>query len=163
MSPSLGKLLLVGELNLYSDAPEYALYALPYRASGDRLRRILGLDMDTYHALGRVNLCTGSWSMRAAREHARRIVEAGEHVAIVMLGAKVREAFHHHLPASGLAFFGSASGNPTFVSLPHPSGLNLLWNERSSVRRAREVLLKQAPFVRWGDPADDVVWSGRGP
>ena len=132
---------LVGELNPYGADPRYALYHEPRNASGDRLRRVLGLTVRTYVPLPKYNLCEASWSTSAARSRAGDIM--AEHKVIVALGAKVRAAFMYWRIAPGLeltAPFVLQGGEHTMVALPHPSGLCRAWNVRENVLRARELV-----------------------
>lgn len=143
------KLLLVGELNPYGADPEFALYHLPRRASGNRLREHLGLHDHTYEAIDKVNLCLGKWSISTARVLALGLLEQGEYDLMVLLGAKVRAAF------SGPGFFESALApepyNVALVTLPHPSGLNQLWNDPHARKKARLLLRVWAPEIPWGE------------
>ncbi len=147
------RVLLVGEDNPYGSPPEYALFHEPRHASGNRLRLILGLSDVEYSLLSKMNLCDGKWSMREARAAAKRLREEPNgdrwpHV-VVLLGRRVKNAFD--LP--DLKFFDAVYAHPVAISLPHPSGLNRLWNEPGAVRRARELLHKVAPDVPWGSSA----------
>ncbi len=89
--------------------------------------------------------------MKEARAAAKKLREEPDgskwpHV-VVLLGAKVKKAFA--LPME-LPFFEAIHLHPVVVSLPHPSGLNRLWNQPGAVRRAREILHTVAPDVPWG-------------
>lgn len=140
------KILLVGELNPYGADPEFALFPLPKYASGGRLREILGLSTRDY-LLGhdRVNLCTGTWSRKAAREKAREILverRTPEGVPIVgkglvLLGRRVIDSFCEPggLQVNPLecVMFGGVHA----ALLPHPSGRNQLWNDPQTAVRAR--------------------------
>lgn len=139
------RVAVIGEMNPYGADPDMALYPLPYGASGDRLRRIMGLSMADYIALTRLNLCVGKWSIVAAR---RTVAEwfRPNYDVIVMLGRKVALAC-----ASTLVAFET---DGYLVALPHPSGRNLVWNAPDSVERARSVLEKVAPGVPWGSDED---------
>lgn len=124
--------LLVGEANPYGADPYFALYPLPEHASGGRLARILGLGEKRYlDAFDRRNLCPTEWSMRVARAEAALIMAAPAR-PVVLLGAKVARAF-------GLPYRPFTRSAHLFL-LPHPSGLNRIWNEPGSVHRARELL-----------------------
>ncbi len=138
------KLVFVGELNPYGCDPEMALYHLPRHASGNRLREHLGLTDATYAKLKKVNLCTGKWSLPEARAEALLI--AAENDVVVMLGAKVRNGFGSNQP-----FFHIMTICPVYVCLPHPSGLNILWNDPTARDRARKILAAAAPWVPWGE------------
>lgn len=123
-----------------------ALYHLPRYASGNRLREIMGLTDAAYEDLEKVNLCEGRWSVPAARAAARALLAPD--ARYVLLGAKVRAAFAG--PAPFERHVHRKSGNATFLGLPHPSGRNLIWNDPSARRRAREALRALAPEVPWG-------------
>lgn len=138
------KLVFVGELNPYGSDPDMALYHLPRHASGNRLREHLGLTDVTYSQIKKVNLCTGRWSLPEARKTALDI--ACQHDVVVMLGAKVRQGFGSNQP-----FFHVMIINPVYVCLPHPSGLNLLWNDPTARDRARGALAAVAPWIPWGE------------
>ena len=140
------KPLLVGETNPYqpADASEerlrrYALYPRPRTASGYRLMQILGVDERTYlSAFDRIDLCHPKWSIPKAREVAARLVaEREEGDAIVLLGAKVSQAF-------GLEFAPftreHARNGVRLVIIPHPSRRCVIWQETGAVTWARETL-----------------------
>lgn len=137
------KPLLVGEVNPYGADPAMALYPLPEDASGGRLARILGLSRGEYlRRFDRVNLCTGAWSIRAAREASYRLRVEGP--PKILLGQKVAAAFG--FPAG--PHFGKV-GN--FYFLPHPSGRNRIWNRPGAQEKARELL---AEFLPTGTEAE---------
>jgi hypothetical protein len=126
--------LLVGELNPYQQAEveHYALYPYPERSAGGRLCRvILGLDPHLYlRSYARHNLCSGKWSVPAARRAAAGLVDRyPATLPIVLLGARVAEAFGQP--------FEPFRRRGRFVQLPHPSGLSRLWNESGTFERAR--------------------------
>jgi hypothetical protein len=137
---TVSKLVIVGEMNPYGSDPSFALYPFPVGASGDRLRRIMGLGVDEYIDLDRVNLCTGKWSMPVARAEFARIAKPCS--VYVALGRKVITAM-----ATSLQFF---EHDGSILSLPHPSGLNRMWMEPGAVQRARDALATIAPWVPWG-------------
>lgn len=66
-------LIIVGEVNPFGADPFFALYHLPRESSGNRLRVIWGLSDHVYAGLTKVNLCTGRWSMPAARAAAYKL------------------------------------------------------------------------------------------
>lgn len=132
------KPLLVGELNPYGTDPSYALFPLPEYASGGRLAKIFGLRRTEYlQKFDRVNLCTGTWSMPEAKKAAAMLL-VNEKRPLVLLGKKVATAF-------GYPHAGSFNKLDNLVFLPHPSGLNRLWNEPGAIPRVRELM---APFLR---------------
>lgn len=137
--------MLVGETNPYGADPEYALSPWPRRASGNRLREILGLlDLDYIAKYERVNLCTGKWSMPAARAKAAQIVIEGNPRYLVLLGAKVCKAFC--VPYEPFTMCPSGLGYPLVV-LPHPSGLNRIWNDLDAIERAREAIREAEELI----------------
>lgn len=169
-----GRVIFVREANPYGAEPEYALYPLPERASGDRLcRLVLGLRQETYLSppIERVNLCPTTWSIREARSRATslRVRLAGEEAEdpiVVLLGAKVLSGFGFDkatIPGCGPAKPFTAwrapwaepghlgRSEPTYVALPHPSGLNQTWNAPGNFARARDLLRAVAPHVPWGE------------
>lgn len=158
-------IVLVGELNPYGADPRMALYHMPRHASGNRLREILGLRDHTYASIAKVNLCDVSWSIIWARLRAFNVV-LSEHGTIVMLGTKVRQAFGvETIPFFSAHRFEAATDFPrmardrvlpsfagaTFVSLPHPSGLNRMWDVPGSRERARDLLRVVCADVPWGE------------
>jgi|HubBroStandDraft_1064217.scaffolds.fasta_scaffold13020_9 hypothetical protein len=129
--------LLLGEVNPYQQAEveHYALYPYPERSAGGRLCRvILGLEPGVYlRAYARHNLCSGKWSLPAARARAAELLlRYPEPLPIALLGAKVAEAFGQ--PFEPFRRAGR------FVVFPHPSGLSRLWNEPGAFAQARELM-----------------------
>lgn len=135
--------LIVGEDNPYGSDPRAALYPHPERSAGHRLATlVMGLSRRDYlDRFDRVNLCSGRWSMREARDTAARI-RAERRAVLVLLGAKVCAAF-------GVEFQPFTCSAPAsldvpqwrFVVLPHPSGRCRLWNDPLSIARARASLI----------------------
>ena len=148
------RVLLVGESNPYGPSPEFALYCDPPGCSGHRLRLILGLPEDDYLSLHRKNLCDGAWSMKSAQTRAFALLNPqAPWQVIVLLGRKVTQTFEKlALEGVPLVAFSTRRCCPgmDLVSLPHPSGRNAgLWLP-SAQDRARQILQKLAPEVRWG-------------
>ena len=152
MTTSPRSVLLVGECNPYGLRPELALYHLPRRASGDRLREHLGLRDVTYHRLAKLNLCTGRWDAEVARRRAVFLLAGGQHDVFVLLGAKVRAAF-----GCPTVFERQALPTCVIVSLPHPSGLCRAWDEPGARERAVGLLAQVAPWVSWGETRSSPV------
>lgn len=145
------KPLLVGEQNPYQTDPRlaqrYALYPDPPRCAGWNLcHRIMQLDEGEYlRRFDRVNLCDGKWSMKEARKRASELAveRLGTRTSIVLFGRKVTDAFNfddawHPFRTWSMNLEGSPA--PTYVILPHPSGLSRAWNEPGAFERARAVL-----------------------
>ncbi len=173
-----GRVLLVGEDNPLSSAPEHALFCHPPGCAGARLQSdILGVSRATYLALWRTNLCSPKWSAPAARDRAHDLLfdAARPWSTIVLLGRKVADVFARVLepsarsPLSGKrAEFSPFSStrlddrgrwvdhlipqqyDVTIVSLPHPSGRNLLWNDARRIADARVLLAEVVPEIAWG-------------
>ena len=76
---------------------------------------------------------------------------------LVLLGARVRDAldgppfFEHEL-----RWVDGGARSKTVLSLPHPSGRNLMWLDPAARGRAREALRQLAPEISWGR-ADDAA------
>jgi len=144
-NPPKPQVLIVGEDNPWGNDPRMALFHLPRHASGNRLREHLGLTDQQYERLFKMNLCPEKWSMKVAREVAKIVSGKPNLATVIMLGAKVKKAFG----CQHIAFFDSTDSSvwPTFVSLPHPSGLNRLWNAPDARQRAQDLLRKVCPPV----------------
>jgi hypothetical protein len=166
------RILLVGEDNPLSSWPENALVCWPENCAGHRLQsRIFGLPELEYLALWRTNLCRGGWQVKFARERARDLQsrapstpeDAPPWTVIVMLGAKVAEAFrkttcateewspysrhliYHHTDDEGQRH------ELTLVYLPHPSGRNAArWAMPGRVDETRRIMRELAPELGWG-------------
>jgi hypothetical protein len=127
----MADVLIVGETNPFGGNQRYALYYEPRSSSGNQLRLILGMSDKEYDlTLDKMNLCVGRWSVHAAREAWSRVVPRP---LIVLLGQKVRAATEGPAP-----FETERRGPSLLLGLPHPSGLNRLWHEPGSRRRARD-------------------------
>jgi hypothetical protein len=156
------RVILVGELNPFGTDPRLALYHLPRRSSGNRLRVILGLSDAEYARIPKANLCEGRWRARDAHDRARRLLADPETLVYVLLGKRVRDAFRAVCGVAGLfADFSTYrdSGNVayTLVALPHPSGLCRVWNDPGAAELARDLLRRVAPRVPWGSYSEKVV------
>jgi hypothetical protein len=138
------KPLLVGESNPHGGNPAYALYPHPKGCAGDRLcRLVMGLEPDDYlERFDRRNLCPSKWGAKTAKEHAAAI-RLGAHKKIVLLGARVCEAFGLDFkPFSHIYLWGPVNGQVDYVLLPHPSGMCRTWHEPGSFDRGREILTR---------------------
>jgi len=166
---SAGRLLLLGEDNPISMAPEHALYPLPEGCAGNRLcDRILAVSRQTYLAIWRTNLCVEKWSRKAARNRAMNlVVSSAPWRTVILLGSKVTQifnkAFENEL-AGGSSSVGRGKIAPftharatvddadfLFVSLPHPSGRNPFWNDPRNAVAARRLLAEIVPEYPWGE------------
>lgn len=139
------KPLLVGELNPYGEDSVFALYPLPEGSAGWRLcALVLGMKRREYLArFDRANLCTGKWSMKAAREKVAEILWLIDRPAMVLLGKKVCDAFRFDFKPFTIQYplpIDDSARFPNIVILPHPSGRCRAWNEPGAFERARVVL-----------------------
>lgn len=135
---------LVGEDNPHSSRSDLALYPHPANCAGERLQRlVLGVSIKEYLLeFSRVNLCQKRWSLREARETASQIKALGHHEPLVLLGAKVCQAFGvPYIPFVLIPWaFNGVPPKRDVVVLPHPSGRCRAWNEPGAFERARLVL-----------------------
>ena len=145
----MGRILLVGEDNPYGSNPRHALFPLPPNAAGGRLMRHLGLRRATYlgERVRRINLCQGKWDGTEARARTRGIkfFDASSYDAVVILGAKVRDAFGFNDRDFFEAFTTVHPGNgatSNYVVLPHPSGRSRPWNDPEARQKARDLLAR---------------------
>lgn len=145
------RILLVGEDNPISAAPEHALFCAPEGCAGQRLQGLIfSLPRTQYLALWRTNLCVGGWSAPRARMRARELTApAAPWNVIVMLGRKVAAAFSQVVPVE-VAPFCVHEGRLRFASLPHPSGRNTVWNQRGPIESARRLMAELALELAWG-------------
>ncbi|MGN6108968.1 MAG: hypothetical protein ACTHU0_27930 [Kofleriaceae bacterium] len=160
--------LLVGEDNPLSAAPEHALFPYPAGCSGWRLcNKILDVSRRTYLATWRTNLCVGKWSKLAARTRSIQLLRHDvPWSTLVLLGRKVHDAFAHILPADApRGPFSSAEATTRYMSgdqtelertfrlvfLPHPSGRNLVWNTPGASANARALLAEVVPDYPCGE------------
>jgi len=113
--------------------------------SGRRLAALCGLDLPAFlDRFDRVNLVYGWPDERAKGDAFLGCVEARHAAAelaprlarrrAILLGHRVAAAFH----ASDLPYFKwTRLGDAMIAVAPHPSGVNLFWNDPANVRTAR--------------------------
>lgn len=171
--------LVVGEDNPQSSDPRDALFPYPVGCAGHRYAdMITDIGAATHLATWRTNLCNPRWSAKAARERVLELlVKDAPWTVIVMLGRKVAGAFSQVLALEidgrkfefdAFTFFDmhKSNGEPfgsrdfTIVSLPHPSGRNLVWNDQAQIHRARALLARVAPSWYGSEVAADAVSGG---
>lgn len=139
------KIVIVGEVNPYSIDPKYALFDYPVNSAGWCLRtKIFQVRRSTYLGMHRINLCSGTWDIKQARAYAQEILNSESDCFFILLGRKVTGAFFEgkDLPAAM-----TASGN--MLILPHPSGINKVWNAETRAQ-ARALLTLHLPEIPWG-------------
>jgi hypothetical protein len=155
-------IVIVGELNPYGSDPYFAMYCDPPASAGGRMQRLVcALERHAYLELGRVNLCVGKWSRPKARAQATLLRETAPYETWVLLGRKVAESFFTDgapMPFNWgvLRYPWDSTRGAKFLCLPHPSGLNRVWNEVGAFERARAALREVAPLVPWGNLAGGV-------
>ena len=110
-------ILAVGEVNPYGSRPGLALWCEPRRASGDRLRRIMGLTDEQYlEHVARVNLCDGGrWDAEVARGRFNAVDRTAYEV-VVLLGARVRAALRGPPPFEVRSVARVVPGDPGAAS-----------------------------------------------
>ena len=137
------RVLIVGESNPLGSDPRYALYPLPWNATGGRLCKILRLSFHEYiEKFDRVNLLQlglGKWSVTEARRSAALLT----HRRRILLGRRVADA--HRVPFRPFRRFEiicNFTETAAVLILPHPSGRNLIWNDPASAIRARRAVVR---------------------
>jgi hypothetical protein len=127
------KITLVGELNPYGGDDYFALYPAPDGCSGHRLcKLVLGMRRDVYlDTFERVNLCEGKWSVKEARVQAESLWTSPDAGRFILLGRKVCDGWR--IPFKPFSIFDVFEDTAVLV-LPHPSGLNRLWNAETFLR-----------------------------
>jgi hypothetical protein len=156
--------VLVGEDPGPSGDPAYALHDAPDGCAGHRLRLLTGLSSADYlSTFARVNLrqrCDSKWSAPAAREAALALLPALDGRVVVLLGAKVRDAFRS--PPDKYAFSdhpGPSERRVLLAGMPHPSGLCRDWRDPDKVAEARAFFALTLAWLR-DDPAPHDVLQG---
>lgn len=155
------RVLLLGEDNPQSASPEHALYDYPPNCAGERLRRlILDIPSDRYLSIWRTNLCNPTWSEQIARRRALELALDDTWDTIIMVGRKVARAMAsvdrtrlskanqdplEPFEVSPRYFRGDTGRWVQLVSLPHPSGRNLIWNNPDARETARRIVRDVAP------------------
>jgi hypothetical protein len=138
----MSKIILVGESNPYGGTDEFALYPVPDGCSGHRLCcLILGMRRSHYlETFVRSNLCTGPWRIRDARKRAVELLRENLGGKFILFGRKVCDGF-------GVPFVPFTVADGILLRLPHPSGLNRMWQEDGAVDKARRAVIAFAPEV----------------
>lgn len=159
--PATASVLFLGEDNPQSARPEHALFNYPEGCAGHRLQsKILGVDRLNYLATWRTNLCNPTWSLKAARLRVAELFSPANHASaplgvktwrtVILLGRKVADAVGFVADREIPAFTSYQTNGFTLVSLPHPSGRNLIWNDRQVILNARALLREVCPDYPWG-------------
>jgi len=145
---------LIGESNPYGGAPGYALYPEPPHCAGWRLcHKVLELEpMEYFRRFERRNLLEGGrWSVRAGRAAAGKLLEERGYAPLVLLGAKVAEAFG--LRYAPFTFHHQVGWRAPAAIIPHPSGLSRAWNDPGAFAHARQTIDAMLRWCAAGDEA----------
>lgn len=148
------KPVLVGESNPLRDEARFALWPGPVNCTGWRLLKMIRsvvpeADERTYVSrFDRRNLlprwASARWDARAARESAEEMRGELAGRRVVLLGARVRDAFFpdriDRLPARHCIW--KRDGDVLFATLPHASGRCLWYNDESNRLRAARFLAR---------------------
>lgn len=150
------KPIIVGLNNPHSEKPKDALVPWPAGCTGDQIVRMAALadryfDSDEYlESFVRLNLWggrelpTGRGSTDLLRRDGQQIVRdyLKERRDAILLGSKVWHCVTNLTPPS---FFESRQlGDATCWYLPHPSGINRIYNDESNRRKAGEIIVQVA-------------------
>jgi hypothetical protein len=154
------KPVLVGMNNPYRSEPEYALYPYPERSAGGRLyemfveahERAFNQDVPghrhTYlNAFDRRNvLSLPKWTAAEARRQGAALVRALPGRRVVVLGRQTAKAMGLPItdwfePRTEVVVDGDVHTKLTFWLLPHPSGMNQMYNDPAVRARAGDLLL----------------------
>ncbi len=116
----------------------------PDATAGRRLFGLSGLSRETYlEAFERVNLIDArQWCPGAAREAAQRLRSRVRGRQVLVLGRLVWQALGLPRGASWLAAVNSHGAHWTLV--PHPSGRNLILNDKAMRLRVRRCLMRSS-------------------
>lgn len=172
---------VVGENNPYQrdleEGLRYAMYPDPAKSAGARFCfRILGMQEREYlRAFERRNLLARpTWSAPLARGAAACLSwEFSADERVVLLGARVWKAFFpskHDPPcrpferARRIFWVGARRWEYDFLALPHPSGLNQVWNGKDPrwprpLALAREAVRQLAPELVPVLATDERTWE----
>lgn len=138
--------LIVGENPGRKTHPSLPLFPWPTTSSAGRLVSMAEVTPGEYlSGLYRRNLCDtrGEFDLDDARERAREILTAlfdlPKAFRVVLCGSKVARAFDVDRP---FWVSGRLESRQRFVVIPHPSGLNRVYNDRSARRNTRD-------WMRW--------------
>ena len=143
--------LLVGEAPGPNTDALLPLFPYPPNSAGGRLLKYADVDpADWLGKLVRMNLCDGTWSARRAvagraRALAFLLDRANYHhdepLRVLLLGARVARAWSCRGSFGYAEQYGWKGVGLRVAWIPHPSGRNLLYNDRRNQLRARRAVL----------------------
>ena len=145
--------MLVGEAPGPHTNPKLPLFPEPTNSAAARLLRYAGIPaVDWMGKLVRVNMCDEAWSARRALAGFMHTLGYlldetnfvdGHPLRVLLLGAKVARAWGKHGAfGHSMNHYAEAPGVTLQVAwVPHPSGRNLIYNDRRNQLRARNAVL----------------------
>lgn len=142
--------VLIGMNNPINSRPEYVLWPDPVGCAGWRLWQLIrdqtGCSKKAYlDAFDRLNLVPGKrWDAKEARRSAEKLMTSLRGRRVVLLGQDVRQAFR----VPRLLFHPQNIEGVEFRQLPHPSGLNLWYNEAENKVMAGTLLAELGNIKR---------------
>jgi hypothetical protein len=145
--------LIVGENPGPNSSWATPLFPFPASSSAGRLLDMSALDAEQYlGGLYRRNLCDAKWNNELARIRARAIITAlfdsPRSLRVVLCGVKVAEAFEVRFRAGDYWRPIQLDSRQTAVVIPHPSGVNRIYNDR-------EARLMTGAWMRWAALGED--------
>jgi hypothetical protein len=143
--------LLVGEAPGPNTDPLLPLFPDPASSAGGRLLKFSGADPAAWLGkLVRMNMCEGSWSTRRAVIGRARALAflldernwwRGRPLRVLLLGTRVSESWGCRGAFGYTDLYGWRDRPLRVAWIPHPSGRNLIYNERRNQLRARRAVL----------------------
>lgn len=148
-------LVILGEMNPQSSDPTHALWTRPAGCAGHRLWQMAtartGVTEEEWLEMtDRRNLCVGSWDSETATDEAVRIAPELASRTVLILGALVASEFRRIAdaphPVNQIIWWEARD----WVAIPHPSGLNRLYNNQVT-KASVEILLADLIHMHRGD------------
>jgi hypothetical protein len=135
--------VIVGMNNPHSDDPKFDLMPFPSGSAGHRLWKMLDDVRPTWRRdycdkFMRINLLRATtWNLAAAREQLSCVLEAiPDGSTVLLLGRDVQRVFQ----VSTEPMARERRHNLNLVSVPHPSGRNLWYNDPKNRKRVGRLL-----------------------
>lgn len=142
--------MLIGEAPGPHTNAKLPLFPEPTNSAAARLLKYADIEpVEWMGKLVRVNMCDGPWSARRAAEGRARAVTYlldrdnfvdGQPLRVLLLGARVARAWSCYGPFGSKTMVYWEGPELEVAWIPHPSGRNLLYNERRNQLRARRAI-----------------------
>ena len=153
-SPPKPRGILIGEAPGPNTDARLPLFPSPTNSAAARLLRYADVEpIDWMGKLFRVNLCQEQWSDRRASAGMVQVLAwlldpanhttDGKLLRVLLLGRRVADAWHCEQDPFGYSIrYLTGGGHPNlYVAwIPHPSGRNLIYNDRKNQLRARRAV-----------------------